>query len=137
VCIEGLAPVSDDGTADLTGMREALLDHARTLMPFLEAHIETIDSPHQPADKGTQRDLLEPLPMRPVWEAGEDGTPGLGAQPYTSGIKQLWLASEQTLPGLGLEGQFIAAHAASKLVSAGASKGKASTKPSVLSASSD
>ena len=53
---------------------------------------------------------------------------------YASGLKQLWLASGQTLPALGLEGQFIAAFGAAKLVSAGASKGKASAKPSVLSA---
>lgn len=132
--IEGLAPPANDGTPDIAGMRQALLEHAKARMPFLDAHIELIDSPNEPAAKGTKRDLHEPIEPRPIWTGPPDDNLCMGTFPYASGLKQLWIASAQTLPALGLEGQFIAAYGAAKLVSAGATKGKSSAKPSVLSA---
>ncbi len=136
VCMEGLAPTDDNGEANLEGMRDALLAHARQLMPFLDAHLEVADSPHEAPDrKSIKRDLLAPLVPKPVWGSSLDAQLGTGSLPYATGIKQLWVASDQTLPSLGLEGACIAAFSAAKLVGAGGSKGKSPAKPSVLSAS--
>ncbi len=135
VCMEGLAS-SEDGRPKLEGMRDALLAHARQLMPFLDAHLEVADSPHEvPSNKSVKRDLLAPLVPRPVWDSPVDAQLGTGSLPYTTGIKQLWVANDQTLPSLGLEGACIAAFSAAKLVGAGGGKGKSAAKPSVLSAS--
>ncbi|MCP4448825.1 MAG: hypothetical protein GY811_26350 [Myxococcales bacterium] len=132
ICAEGLAPLDEDGEPNLSGMRECLLAHLQDRMPFLDAHIEVVDSPHEEASPGTVRDLGSALAPEPIWESPPDPHLGLGALPYASGVKQLWIASSQTLPSLGLEGQFIAASSVAKLVSTG--KTKSSTKPSVLSA---
>lgn len=132
--IEGLAPTDESGGPAIEGMREALLDHALDRMPFLDAHIEQVDSPHEEAEAGSKRDLSAPLDPRPVWKSPTGAQLQIGCLPYAGGVKQLWLASEQTLPSLGLEGQFIAAYSAAKLASVGASKGKSSGKPTVLSA---
>ncbi len=135
LCIEGLASIAQDGRPNLKGMREALLAHAQAIMPFLDSHTEIVDSPHEACAKGIERDLHEPIAPKPIWTSPVDDHLGMGALAYASGLKQLWLASAQTLPSLGLEGQFIAAFSAAKLVSAGSSKAKSAAKPSVLSAS--
>tara|TARA_R110002096_G_scaffold44526_6_gene120114 strand:+ start:7749 stop:9206 length:1458 start_codon:yes stop_codon:yes gene_type:complete len=134
LCIEGLAPAAADRSPELSGMRDALLEHAQARMPFLDEHTELVDSPNEAAKDGVKRELHEPIAPSPIWASPVDEHLGMEALTYASGLKQLWLASRQTLPALGLEGQFIAAFGAAKLVSAGSSKGKASSKTSVLSA---
>lgn len=132
VSIGGFAAVAEDGSADVSGLREALLAHAELRMPFLKTHTEMADSPHEPAQPGVKRDLVAPLAPKPVWNSPIDDNLGICALPFASGVKHLWIASEQTLPELGPEGQFIAAHGVAKLACAGAGKGKGSSKPSVL-----
>lgn len=140
VTLEGLAPVDESGNAVVAGMREAMMEHARARIPFLDRHIEAIDSPHESADGKHKRDLggdrKSGLPLRAVWDCPMDAALNLPASPYVVGAKHLCVASSQTLPTLGLPGQFIAGWSAAKLASAGMSKRKSATKPSVLAQSS-
>ena len=135
VSMQGLAPASDEGTPELEGMREAMLAHAHQLMPFLGAHLDSIDSPHEPVDAGHTRDLPELVAPTPVWDCPTDETLQLPAMPYAVGLKHLTMASAQTLPSLGLEGQFIAGWSAAKLASSNTSKRKPSGKQPLLAES--
>lgn len=132
VTMQGLVEVDQDGAPKLQGMREAMLDHARERMPFLDMHLEACDSPHAPPADGHTRELGHPLPPAPVWQCPEDATLKLPALPYLTGVKHLCLANAQTLPFLGLQGQFIAGWSAAKLASASMGKRKAPVKTSVL-----
>jgi hypothetical protein len=135
VSVRGLAECDEGGKPILEGMREALMDHARERIPFLDRHLEAVDSPHEALVGGHKRSLggdLNTIAPRAIWHCPTDSTLKLPALPYLIGSKHMCVASAQTLPSLGLQGQFIAGWSAAKLASAGMSKRKAPAKPSVL-----
>lgn len=135
VTLEAFAPANADGSPDLKGMREAVLDHARARMPFLDLHLEAYDSPHQAPANKHKRDLggdRNHVPPKALWHCPIDATLKLPALPYTLGAKHLCIANEQTLPTLGLPGEFIAGFSAAKLATAGLGKRKSPVKASVL-----
>jgi hypothetical protein len=137
--LQGLAPADDKGAPVLEGLREAMMQHARARIPFLDQHLEASDSPHEAAEEDHKRDLhgdrKSGLPLRAVWGGSQDTLLQLPALPYVVGAKHLCVVSEQTLPTLGLPGQFIAGWSAAKLASSQTSKRKSSGKPSVLAQS--
>ncbi len=136
VTLEGLAPADDEGTPVLKGMKAGLLDHARSVMPFLDPHIIAIDSPHEKPAKNAKRDLGSLLPLRPIWDSPVHEAIGMQSLPYQIGLKRLCLANSQILPGLGMEGQCIAGWSAAKLCCASIGKKKTNTKTTVLSGTS-
>ncbi len=139
VTLEGLVPVDEAGAPIVEGMRDAMMDHARARIPFLDQHLEASDSPHEAAHADHTRDLgddrVSGIPLRAVWNCPQDAVLNLPASPYVIGVKHLCVASAQTLPSLGLPGQFIAGWSAAKLASAGMSKRKTPSKTSVLAQS--
>lgn len=130
--LQGLADVDAEGQAVLDGMEEGLLSHAREVMPFLDEHLRTWDSPHRVAKKDASRSLSEPLAPLAIWSGPVDETLGIQAQSYATGLKLSCIASSQTLPELGIEGQLIAGFSAAKLASASMGKRKAPPRPTVL-----
>lgn len=108
-------------------VRERVVAALGDLVPFLGDHLELMDSPHD--GRGTQDvvggvELKSPEPwsrgthtMRPVY--GFPVSTGLGvcALPVRSPIKRLLMCNDQVVPGLGLEGLFLAAWSAARVVS--------------------
>ncbi|MFK7992433.1 MAG: hypothetical protein AB8I08_40805, partial [Sandaracinaceae bacterium] len=110
-----------------SSIRERLLDGLEDLIPFLRSHIELVDSPH---DARGVDDLAAGLgrPSPSPWARGPQtmqavfGYPvvsGLGvcALPVRAPIKRLLICNGQVAPGLGLEGAFLTAWSAARLVS--------------------
>lgn len=128
ICVEALAPRR--GVEDLPDyvetLRERVCAALGDLVPFLGDGLLYMDSPHD--GRGVQdvtqgRVLAAPEPwtrgpatMTPVW--GFPVSTGLGvcALPVRTPIRRLLLASAQIAPGLGLEGLFVAAWGAARLV---------------------
>jgi hypothetical protein len=108
-------------------VRERVIASLGELIPFLGDHLELSDSPHdgRPVLDVKNRAQLEPPEP---WSRGPQtmrrvhGFPvstGLGicALPVRAPIKRLLFANEQVVPGLGLEGLFLAAWSAARVVS--------------------
>jgi phytoene dehydrogenase-like protein len=108
-------------------VRERLLASLGELVPFLGDHLEIVDSPHDGRDVQDMKNRRfvsagepwsrGPQTMRRVY--GFPVTTGLGvcALPVRTPIKKLLLVNEQVVPGLGLEGLFMAAWSAARVVS--------------------
>lgn len=117
----------EDVPAFADTVRERVVASLGDLIPFLGDHVELIDSPHD--GRGTQ-DLVHgmSIPSDEPWLRGVttmraiDGFPvstalGVCAVPVRSPIKHLLMCNDQVVPGLGLEGSFLAAWSAARLVS--------------------
>ncbi|MBI2898363.1 MAG: NAD(P)-binding protein [Deltaproteobacteria bacterium] len=113
-------------SADLESHRARVLDHVRTLVPFLDEHAILVDSP---SDDLPLEDLAErasvrpedraasgPARMEPVYLPSAPGVLGVTALPNRSGIKNVLFADRETIPGLGLEGLFLAGWSAARLI---------------------
>ncbi len=134
VCVEALLPRR--GIEDIPdyahSLRERVVAALSELMPFFGDHIELIDSPHD--GRGPQ-DLLAGMSLTPEepWTRGTStmravfGYPvsttlGVCALPVRTPVKRLLMCNEQMVPGLGMEGLFLAAWSAAKVVSRSDSK---------------
>ena len=127
----------------LDDLRGGLMDAVEMVVPFLAEHVIVAHSPHQqaapeiPGGRGgheAPRNL--PVPPRPLWRGSLEGSAGLGAAPYLTGIKNLTLASTQVLPHLGLEGEMAAGWSAAKIAAALAGKKKDYLRDEVLNVGS-
>jgi hypothetical protein len=107
-------------------LRDAVLAHIGTVMPFYERHLVAVDSPHEdPLQKGPKgwagatptpsRTGRKPLPLSPVYPVRE-GLWGVQGVDMRSGVKQLYLVGREVLPGLGFEGDFLTAWSAARVV---------------------
>lgn len=132
VTMQGLTEVDAAGEPVIEGMTKGLLEHAHEVMPFLDDHLQTWDSPHELALDKDARNFVKPMRPEPVWSCSSDETLGLPALPYAAGFKHMCLASAQTLPELGIEGQLIAGWSAAKLATASLGKRKSTSRPTVL-----
>ncbi|MBX3272540.1 MAG: hypothetical protein KF729_19935 [Sandaracinaceae bacterium] len=127
--VEALLPRrAVEETSDFAStMRERVVASLSDLMPFLGEHAELIDSPHD--GRGAQ-DLERRMSVTPAepWHRGVAtmravyGFPvstslGIAALPVRAPVKRLLFASDQVVPGLGLEGLFLAAWSAARVVS--------------------
>lgn len=129
LCVEALLPRRgiEDIPEYLGGVRERIIASLGELVPFLGDHLQLVDSPHDGRDVFDiqRRGHVEPPEpwtrgpetMRRVY--GFPVTTGLGvcALPVRSPVRKLLLANEQVVPGLGLEGLFLAAWSAARVVS--------------------
>ncbi len=129
ICVEAILPRRgiEAPTNFASSIREKVVASLGELMPFLEEHIELIDSPHD--GRGAQHlerrmSLTSPEPwnrgpstMRAIYGFPVSTCLGTCALPVRSPIKHLLMCNDQVVPGLGLEGLFLAASSAARLVS--------------------
>lgn len=129
LCVEALLPRRgiEDIPEYLPSVRERVLASVGELVPFLGHHLELVDSPHDgreaddlragrriaPADRWARG----PHTMRRVYGFPVSTALGVCALPVRTPIKRLLLCNEQNAPGLGLEGLFLAAWSAARVVS--------------------
>ncbi|MCA9611044.1 MAG: hypothetical protein KC619_35865 [Myxococcales bacterium] len=132
--VEALLPRRgiEESTNFTSSMRERVIASLSELMPFLGEHTELIDSPHD--GRGAQHlekrmSMTSPEPwhrgvstMRAVYGFPVSTALGVCALPVRSPIKRLLNCSDQVVPGLGLEGLFLAAWSAARVVSRADSK---------------
>ncbi len=130
VIVSVAAVLASDGALDLErtpsrcmALRAGLWARLGEVMPFFERHLVLAHSPFEatspqvPGGRGSYdvpRNL--PLPMTPVWKAGDAG--------YTTGLKNLTLTGDQVQPALGLEGALVTGWSAAKVACAIAGKKK-------------
>ncbi len=129
LCVEALLPrrAIEDIPEYLSGMRERVIASIGELVPFLGDHLELVDSPHdgrEVFDLKNKKRLPAPEPwsrgpqtMRRVYGFPVTSALGVCALPIRTPIRRLLACNEQVVPGLGLEGLFLAAWSASRVVS--------------------
>jgi phytoene dehydrogenase-like protein len=110
----------------LAGQRERLLARLSSLSPFLQEHLELIDSPHDglPAYDVRGQSSFEirdgsrrgPDTMETVYAYPRTRVQGAAALTVRTPIKRLFLCNGQVVPGLGLEGTFLTAWSAARAV---------------------
>jgi len=96
-----VARVSDAGFSDADGLLSAVRSALEPVLPFFDRHLL-----HQSAD-------LNPPQTHPILRPHEDAEP-IGLRPVSEAHERLLFASSSTYPGFGLEGQILAARAASE-----------------------
>lgn len=126
--IEALLPRRgvEEVSGYVTSQRERILATLADLVPFLGAHAELVDSPHDGRDA---QDLTTgalvpseepwsrgPRTMRPVYGYPVRGLLGVGGLPVRTPLRRLLLCGPHNVPGLGLEGSLIAAWSAARIV---------------------
>lgn len=129
LCVEALLPRRgiEDIPEYIETVRERVMASLGEIVPFLGDHLELVDSPHDGREVLDVRNNARLPPPEP-WARGPStmrrvyGFPvstGLGvcALPVRTPIKKLLLCNEQIVPGLGLEGLFLAAWSAARVVS--------------------
>lgn len=142
------ATLASDGPLDpdrrpekCAALRAALWQRLGDVMPFFERHLVLAHSPfeatapHVPGGRGSYdvpRNL--PLAMSPIWRGQLAQTADTGAQPYTTGVKNLTLTGDQILPSLGVEGSLTAGWSAAKVACAIAGKKKDYLRDEVVGA---
>ncbi|MDH5674652.1 MAG: hypothetical protein OEZ06_21165 [Myxococcales bacterium] len=129
LCVQALLPVRPVETQDgyLDDVRERLLEALGGLIPFLDEHVQLLDSPHdgrppEARDPGENLALDPHLPRGPgtmtlIHDYPVSRSFGLCAMPVRTPLKGLLLCSPQVAPGLGAEGQLLAARSAARAVS--------------------
>lgn len=129
ITVEALLPRRgiEDVPEYLGSVRERILASLGELVPFLGEHLEVVDSPHDGRDVFDVKNCARIAPPEP-WSRGAHtmrrvyGFPvtsalGVCALPVRAPLKRLLLANEQVVPGLGLEGLFLTAWSAARIVS--------------------
>jgi hypothetical protein len=131
----------DHRAARCAELRAGLWQRLGEVMPFFERHLVLAHSPfeatapHVPGGRGSYdvpRNL--PLAMAPIWQGQLPQTADTGAQPYTTGLKNLTLTGDQVLPCLGVEGALTAGWSAAKVACAIAGKKKDYLRDEVVGA---
>lgn len=128
VTISAVCPPPAEGQTlaqALAALRLELRARIDTVMPFLDEHIVVAHSPHEAAPpEGIHASAAKGMPLEPapVWSSQLEAPLGVGAVPYSVGLKHLAVASSQVLPRLGLEGSFAAGWSAARLASDAAGK---------------
>lgn len=110
----------------LASMRERIVRSLETLLPFLRSHLELVDSPHDGRDVQdltSGKAIAPPAPwdrgpqtMEPVYGFPVPTALGVCALPVRTPVRHLYLVNRQLAPGLGLEGDFLAAASAARIV---------------------
>lgn len=128
LCVEALLPRRgiEDVPGYVEGVRERVLDSLRDLVPFLDDHLLAVDSPHDGRDLEDVANGRHVTPDEP-WSRGPStmevlygypvrGALGVCAMPIRMPIRRLLLCNDQVAPGLGLEGSFLTAWSAARIV---------------------
>ncbi len=88
---------------------DAVVDNIRAVVPWLDDHLEILDSPAIVPDPVSGRPVLDPTALAPVMKRALPQT--LGASPYTpvTAYKNVLLSGDLLLSGFGFEGTCLAA----------------------------
>ncbi len=128
LCVQALLPrrVVEDVSGQLATVRPRLLDSLREVIPFLDQHLLWVDSPHDGRDaehvpSGQLHPPADPFSRGPTTMRAIFGYPVLGplgvtAMPIRTPIRRLLVCNDQVVPGLGMEGTFLAAWSAARIV---------------------
>jgi phytoene dehydrogenase-like protein len=118
------------GALTLLEAREAVLSTVRDALPFLDEHLQIVDSPHDGLPlydyrSGVRREIdrvhlhgttSSAEPMERLWAVEPAGYLDLGGEPVRGPIRNTYLVGKTVLPGLGQEGELMAAFGAAKLI---------------------
>lgn len=126
--VEALLPAeaADARARRLAGQRERMLRALGELSPFLGEHLELIDSPHdgRPAQDVRGAGSFEPgapftrgpETMRAMYAFPRTRVHGAAALTVRTPLKRVLLCNDQVVPGFGLEGAFLTAWSAARVV---------------------
>lgn len=128
ITAETLLPASppEARSVALSDLRERMLSALERLCPFLRRHLVLLDSPHDGRDVYDARAQTYSAPTD-AWTRGPDTMPithtyartrlhGITALSVRTPIKRFLLCSDQVAPGLALEGAFLTAWSAARVV---------------------
>jgi phytoene dehydrogenase-like protein len=118
------------GSLTLLEAREAVLSTLCETLPFLDQHLQLVDSAHDGLPlydyrSGARREIervhlhgTSPSaePMERLWAVEPGGYLDLAAEPVRGPIRNTYLVGKTVLPGLGQEGELMAAWGAAKLI---------------------
>jgi phytoene dehydrogenase-like protein len=125
---QALIPVAalESDSSYLEGLRERVLARLRELSPFLQSHIQLVDSPHDgrgvlEAKSGRMRAASDghrrgPETMPTLYAFPRKELHGCTALPIRTPIKRLLLCNDQIVPGLSNEAPFLTAWSAARIV---------------------
>lgn len=128
ICVGALLPADRiDNRNYLEGMREKVVERVRWLVPFLDKHLVAVDSPHDTLRLYDVHNHGE-VPVGEKWRRSPDRMPttchvdppgplGFTGLNHRTGLKNLILACRQVVPGLGIEGEFLTALGAARIIS--------------------
>jgi hypothetical protein len=119
--VEALVPLGS--SRRLGELRGEMLATLKSQFPFIEAHLQLVDSPHDglPVDvyhggraTAVERSQLtlgcrEAEPLEARWQAAERGFLGLAGEPMRGPVRGTFLVGTTVFPGLGQEGELLAA----------------------------
>jgi hypothetical protein len=122
--------VPEIGGLPLAEVRQAVLGTLLQYLPWLDRHLEVVDSPHDGLpvwlyENGTRREIdrlslgggsLRPEPMESTYQVNDPSFFGLSAEPLRGPIERTFLIGRTVLPALGQEGELLAATSAARLV---------------------
>ncbi len=113
-------------------IRERILANLRTHFPFLDDHLEFVDSPHdgRPIEDVRGKSVFSPSApwsrgpstMEALFGYPVKGVLGICGLPIRTPVKNLLLCNRQNIPGLGVEGAFLAALGAAGLAAKGSAR---------------
>jgi hypothetical protein len=114
----------EDDPSYLRAVRPDCLAAVRELLPFLEQHLQLVDSPHDglppegelASSLGPQPARRSPSSMPAVHSFPALSELGLCALPIRTPIRRLLLCNSQVVPGLGSEGQLMAACSVARVI---------------------
>ncbi len=129
-CVGVLLPASAiDSPTVIAGIRERVLDRMRWLVPFLDEHLIAIDSPHDGRklqDIRKNREVAigdkwsrQPGRMPTICRIDPPGPLDVTGIPHRTAVKNLLMGCRQVVPGLGMEGEFLTALGAARIISKG------------------
>lgn len=118
------------GPLTLLEAREAVLSTLRDALPFLDEHLQIVDSVHDSLPlydyrSGARREIdrvhLSGIgpgaeAMERLWSVEPTGYLDLSGEPIRGPIPNTYLVGKTVLPGLGQEGELMAAYGAAKLI---------------------
>jgi len=118
------------GSLTLLEAREAVLGTLRDALPFLDEHLQIVDSAHDGLPlydyrSRTRREIdrvhlqgttPSAEPMERLWKVEPTGYLELAGEPIRGPIPNTYLVGKTVLPGLGQEGELMAAFGAAKLI---------------------
>jgi hypothetical protein len=127
LCIETLLPAepAEERARRLKTQRERMLEALDELSPFLRSQVLLVDSPHdgrptrdleQEVESTSEPHLRGPDTMRHVYTFSSPRLHGSAALTVRTPIKRLLLCNDQVVGGLGLEGSFLTAWSAARVV---------------------
>jgi phytoene dehydrogenase-like protein len=127
LCIGALLPVGKaQDRSYLEGMRGRILARVRWLVPFLDQHLVAVDSPYdglpvQDRRRGREvalgdKWIRSPSRMPTIFRVDPPGPLDVTGLHHRTGLKNLVLACRQVVPGLGIEGEFLTALGAARII---------------------